>query len=558
MSVEDKDEDDDDYAHVFGVGSDLSGASLWIGFFSVAAYLLIFSGLLDKLENVTSGTSYHLMLRRIYREIMMVGLGSFAFTILNQMNAVLPYGMSQAIGFADICCFAMASFFCLQGVLIMLASIKQAKNWNIASQIPAEELLHNMSMWELSHPLAWRARYLPLCPTREQVEFRVLKSIFATAYNIKASHSEFDFSIFLRMTHEKNILKIMDISYKNWFFILVLIGFAALKLYFWESNCTTEACEIREEIAMFAIFGSVYGVVSIALWLWGRLLELRLISSVGVQNVNDYPIFLKTELRTEETLSNCAASPVLVKDVISNFMKGEEVKEVVSKEVQYVHRRSLLKRVVKDEHDGDNKGRNNLSLRIKRLILNGSLRQKVGIEEVVEQVLDEMVCSKTSVEGGGRCDDEKRNKMEKWSNESSVKELTCESIVNKDKVDSVAHSWSGKRDVIVSKVSDSCALTSFDAMDTLDSVGVTGSDAASLKDERIPVLRVKPTPTVNVAVSNQSTTVKKSDGSRGKVRPAKMKRLSSEGNVLLNRGMSMIVKRRRNTFKSSKKFPFFD
>lgn len=374
--MSDNGDDDDDYAHIFGVGSELGGGSLWIGFFSVAAYLLIFSGLLDKLEKMTFGTSYHLMLQRIYREIMMVGLGSFAFTILNQTNTVLPFGMSQAIGFADICCFAMASFFCLQGVVIMVLSIKQAQNWNVASQIPAEELLHNMSVWEQSNTLRWRARYLPFCPTREQVEFRVLKSIFATAYNIKASHSEFDFSIFLRMTHEKNILKIIDISYKNWLFILVLLLFAALKLHFWESGCTTESCEIKEDISMFAICGSVTGVLSIALWIWGRLLELRLISSVGVQDVDDYPIFLMTEFRTEETLSNCATSPLLVKDVISNFMREQEVNEVQSKEAQYVRR----------QHRYDvRSNENSLSSRMKSFLINGSLTPKVDTLNVSDQ-----------------------------------------------------------------------------------------------------------------------------------------------------------------------------
>jgi hypothetical protein len=63
----------------------------------------------------------------------------------------------------------------------MVASVKQSKNWNIASQIPAEELLHQKSVCENTFPLAWRTRYLPFCLTREQVEFRILKSIFATA-----------------------------------------------------------------------------------------------------------------------------------------------------------------------------------------------------------------------------------------------------------------------------------------------------------------------------------------------------------------------------------------
>ena len=112
-------ESDDDYTQIFGVGSDLESEKLVLGFVTVATYLLLFGGLLNQLESVTVGTAYHLLLQRIYREIMMVGFCSFTFTILNQTGTNLPFGLSEAFGFSDINCFVMSSFFCLQGVLII-------------------------------------------------------------------------------------------------------------------------------------------------------------------------------------------------------------------------------------------------------------------------------------------------------------------------------------------------------------------------------------------------------------------------------------------------------
>jgi len=336
---------DDDYTQIFGVGTELGGPPLLLGFTAVALYLLTFSSLLDKLEGLTLGTSYHLVLQRIYREIMMVGFGSFAFTILNQTNTSLPFGLNTAFGFADICCFAMSSFFCLQGVFIMLLSVKQAQNWNVASQIPAEELLHNMSVWELSHPLAWRSRFLPFCPTREQVEFRVLKSIFATAYNIKASHNEFDFAIFLRMSHENNIVKLIDITFKNWFYILFLIVAYATTDVFHDTSCSTDTCVIHEDLYVFTVIGCIICLLSIIAWLWGRSLELRLISSAGVERSDDYAIFLMTEFRTEEKLSGVATSATSAKDIIANYLKEKEINEVETKETQYLRRQSMFKSV---------------------------------------------------------------------------------------------------------------------------------------------------------------------------------------------------------------------
>ena len=561
-------DDGDDYTKIFGVGSDLGPTSLWIGFFSVAAYLLLFSGLLDKLETLTVGTSYHLMLQRIYREIMMVGLGSFAFTILNQTSSELPFGLSQAFGFADICCFSMSSFFCLQGVFIMVASVKQAQNWNVASQIPAEELLHNMSVWELSHRLAWNARYLPFCPTREQVEFRVLKSIFATAYNIKASHSEFDFSIFLRMTHEKNIVKIIDISFKNWCYILVLTAFASLKLRFWETKCTTESCEIEEDVQFFTFCGAVYGILSVVLWIWGRLLELRLIASAGVEHVDDYSIFLMTEFRTLETLADVATSPLLAKDVISNFLKEKADHEVLSKEEEYVRRQSYMKRAREDVNT-------NIGGRLKRLTVSrsGTPSRHTGAKYVTPFSREVSKIENSSVD-------------ELFSDDMFSGDVPCVALDHEASDDDSSHFFYGtyrtggsnNNEINIPDADDMNNNNNDNGENSKNTLVVNtertlavqhsmaGSEITSIheeketqedanEEEKATVLSVKPnvnhpipksrTNSATVACAEDShNTIPEPEASKSKVVNGKIiKKLPSLDNKLLNRGMSMITKR---------------
>jgi hypothetical protein len=180
------------------------------------------------------------------------------------------------------------------------------------------------------------------------VEFRVLKSIFATAYNIKASHSEFDFAIFLRMSHENNIVKLIDITFKNWVYILFLIGMQATTDYFHRTSCSTETCGIEEDIKIFTGTGIAVCILSIAAWLWGRHLELRLIASAGVEYVDDYCIFLMTEFRTEENLSDVATSATSAKDIIAGYLKQKEINEVETKEEKYLRRQSIFKRGTKD------------------------------------------------------------------------------------------------------------------------------------------------------------------------------------------------------------------
>jgi hypothetical protein len=593
--------DDDDYTQIFGVGSELGGVSLLIGFCSVAAYLLTFSGLLDKLEALTSGTSYQLVLQRIYREIMMVGFCSFTFTILNQTNTDLPFGLSKAFGFADICCFAMSSFFCFQGVLIMLLSVKQAQNWNVASQIPAEELLHNMSTWELSHPIVWRSRYFPFCLTREQVEFRVLKSIFATAYNLKATHTEFDFSIFLRMSHENNIVQLIDISVKNWFFILVLTAFASLKLNFWESSCITESCEIEEDIKIFTVCGSVYGLISIVVWWWGRHLELRLIASAGVEDVDDYAVFLMTEFRTEENLADCATSPILAKDVISNFLKEKEIHEVRSKEEQYVKRHIYFKRLSVNGADR-RKPAEKYAAGLRRIQSQGEVNDDSsgGGDEEEEgwEGIDEIPCvgvsegsddesshffDTTGSGGGGGGDGDDQDAVEKSSREAagerklqgtksntrSLSSVEAPAVLNSHKpplslADNEANSEHSTSD-IVQPIDEAHPELSVKPKATPSSHHYFGKNNASVScidvDDTIGNQGFEDVP-VHVSVSSSAV---RPNGGASKQNPTAavsdcsavsdesnnkkkgLKKLPSHENKLLNRGGSMIVKRKKKS-----------
>ena len=111
---------DDSESNIFG--STNNGYYLFGAFAMVAAYLTLCSEALNSLEIFTLGTSYHLMLQRMYREIMMVGFASFVFTILDQTEVKLSTAFYRAFGFADICCFVITSFFCVQGIFIMVGS----------------------------------------------------------------------------------------------------------------------------------------------------------------------------------------------------------------------------------------------------------------------------------------------------------------------------------------------------------------------------------------------------------------------------------------------------
>jgi len=311
---------DDSESNIFG--STNNGYYLFGAFAMVAAYLTLCSEALNSLEIFTLGTSYHLMLQRMYREIMMVGFASFVFTILDQTEVKLSTAFYRAFGFADICCFVMASFFCVQGIFIMVGSVGQAHIWNVAANISSEEL--NLNVEEVKNSIWWKARYFPFCKPRDQVEFRMLRSIFTSAYGISTGMGDLDFGMFLRATHEANILSIIEISARKWCVVLCLTLVAAIEVEIWKRHCP-DGCEDRSgEIWIFTAGGAMNAVLSVIVFYWGRSSELQLFETCGVTDIDDYTVFLLAEDHANETLTSAAVKNDFVRQTIAEIMAEQK------------------------------------------------------------------------------------------------------------------------------------------------------------------------------------------------------------------------------------------
>lgn len=327
MNQTDWEFNDDDAILSFGPTN--NGWLMLAAFVVVATYLSVCSEGLNFLEMFTFGTSYHLMLQRMYRELMMVGLASFVFTILSQSNnsAIMSHKFYFAFAFADICCFVMAVFFCTQGIFIMLGSIGQARVWNVAASISSEELSVNVE--DSKESLSWKQRYWPFCTTRDQVEFRIMRSIFTSVYGISTKLGDLDFGMFLQATHEANILSIIEISFWKWCLVLFVILLVATleETYGSDMKCfstNSTDCDSTDFILIFTIAGFFNFVLAVILFYWGRTSELRLFSSCGVNCIDDYTVFLLTEDRANEIIESNAMGNGVVKQTIAELMAEEK------------------------------------------------------------------------------------------------------------------------------------------------------------------------------------------------------------------------------------------
>jgi hypothetical protein len=318
---------------IFGQGSNLSGWSLFVGFFVVASYMIIGSEGLNFLEDYTHGTSYHLMIQRIYREIMMMGLSSFVWTIIGASGAKIPIPTYLGLQYADYNAFVMSIYFCVQGIFIMIGSMRQARAWERASKISSEELQIDVERAQMGW--RWKWVHFPFSVTRDQVEFRILQSIFSSAYNISTKHTELNFSLFLQLTHESNLLNIIDFSNAKWVLVLFITGVVSLKLSFYESSCENPACAAQEEIWIFTLGGTVNMLFALIVSYWGRQSEIKLLHVSGVASTDDYPVFLMVEAKMHELLERNVVQSKAVKTAIAEFMNETE-----STKIQADHQRN--------------------------------------------------------------------------------------------------------------------------------------------------------------------------------------------------------------------------
>eukprot|EP00602_Paraphysomonas_sp_CaronLab_P004195 CAMPEP_0185026600 /NCGR_PEP_ID=MMETSP1103-20130426/10950_1 /TAXON_ID=36769 /ORGANISM="Paraphysomonas bandaiensis, Strain Caron Lab Isolate" /LENGTH=801 /DNA_ID=CAMNT_0027560235 /DNA_START=330 /DNA_END=2735 /DNA_ORIENTATION=+ len=259
---------------------------------------------------------------------MTVGLAAFGYTILNSTHTNLSGGYYLAFGYADVCSFIMAVFFCVQGLFIMLGSVRQSRVWYFAAEMSSRDLQKQIAIMEKWKPIFWKCVYLPFCDVREQAEFRIIQSIFSSTYNISTRSQEFDFGMFLRMSHEANILSIIEIRPEKWVIIILVTLLPALKIELYESTCTSTRCEVQEEIFILITLGFVNTVLSLILLVCGRISELRLLRKAGVQSVADYGVFLKVEEKTRHLIAKKSVHSSAVKAAITEYItEAENMKE---------------------------------------------------------------------------------------------------------------------------------------------------------------------------------------------------------------------------------------
>jgi hypothetical protein len=99
----------------FGAAFWVKPLPLFIGYLIIAAFCVVFDNIFSFIESLLKDTSYGLIIQRVYRELMIIGISGFIWIIFDEVEVKIDYQRKSAAKFAEITAFVTAFFFKMHG-----------------------------------------------------------------------------------------------------------------------------------------------------------------------------------------------------------------------------------------------------------------------------------------------------------------------------------------------------------------------------------------------------------------------------------------------------------
>ena len=308
----------------YGTMSYINSFQLFVSFTVVVIFAAISDEALNKLEEWAHAAGFQELFQRVYRELMIMGIASFAIQIMSSSSGGGFGSWEYAYYFSDNMIFLISSFFCLQGIGVMAMSLVEAKSWDRASKIPTEELLMDVENEIRNKTFSWKKLWYPFNTTRNQVEFRAFKMLFTKVYKINCDGGVFKFGYFLRLSHQRNVISAIDITPMKWLTVVVLVGLISLYYEFDIYDCKNSKCNEAFAVYSFIVFGFVVVIAAAILCRVARMYEIRLLKLVGIHDVDDYDIYLQSEAQIIAAMQKALVDAHVVLDVLSQLQAETE------------------------------------------------------------------------------------------------------------------------------------------------------------------------------------------------------------------------------------------
>ncbi|KAF4320394.1 hypothetical protein BBO99_00004307 [Phytophthora kernoviae] len=273
---------------LFQVGEDVEFWRVLVHLSILASCLLFFEAALHRLEHkLPRSEKYQHMLKKVYRELMVLGLLSLGLKILKENPDIDSYSKTMiAFQVADLAIFFLALALILQSTAIFLLLRNQNGRADRAELITTQDLASGINSPEghgqyeatFFHKLFCCGRAAKSkAIEKELIELRLLRRLFLRRFGLPQL---FPFSKYLSRAQANQISHMIEVEPSMWLLLLVvawtICGFLEVL-----KELDDEMSESHELVESFVLFGWVLLVIHVAVMLYLRSCVHKLLRAAG-------------------------------------------------------------------------------------------------------------------------------------------------------------------------------------------------------------------------------------------------------------------------------------
>jgi len=196
------------------------------------------------MEEFSNDTPFQSMIHLIEEELMTIGFMSFMFKIVLdkvELQEVWKLGLE----FSDTVIPMITFSFCVQGLVLIVMSLLQCKDWSRAYNISLTDLIHDRMDEEKINPSWMPQNWLSAVVYHSQLEYLIHDDAFWISYKI--NHRAFPFDEYVERVMERFLSSVTSVRFVDWGILTIFCLGNWMRVHFYAPY---EECEKKyEELA---------------------------------------------------------------------------------------------------------------------------------------------------------------------------------------------------------------------------------------------------------------------------------------------------------------------
>ncbi|GMF22342.1 unnamed protein product [Phytophthora fragariaefolia] len=276
---------------LFQVGSSVEFWRVMVHLSILAFCLVIFEAVLHHVEHKLSRyDKYQHMLRKGYRELMILGLLSLGLKVIKELPGIQADSQTMlAFQVADLAIFILALALIIQAITIFSQLRKHNNLGDRTELITAQDLADSMApsngvfattestITQSSALFCWSRKKLATGFDKEVIEQRLLRHLFLRRFGLPQL---FPFSKYLRRAQANQISHMIEVEPSMWV-LLLAVAWAICTFVSVLKKLNVELPESRDLVEVFVIFAWTLVVLHVIVLLYFRSCMTQILEAAG-------------------------------------------------------------------------------------------------------------------------------------------------------------------------------------------------------------------------------------------------------------------------------------